>query len=60
MEERVDKYKLIHTDGDGTISTREFEDKIFIEEVVKEFTYFLKGLGFADESIERYIPYFDL
>ena len=60
QENGTDSYTLIHEDVDGTISTRQFENKVFIKEVVKEFTYFLQGVGFSEELIQQYIPYFDL
>ena len=60
MNEGIDLYVFLHEDTDGTISQRSFSDKYCIEDVIKEFTYFLKGVGFSDESIENYIPYFDV
>jgi len=60
MEYGIDRYTLIHKDCDGTVSTRDFTDKEVVGDVIKEFTYFLSGIGFVDESIEKYIPYFDV
>ena len=60
MEYGKEQYVFIHEACDGVISTKEFEDKPYCGEVIKEFTYFLKGLGFAEETIEEFIPYFEV